>query len=148
MWLSYAGFGVLTWWWWRVLSSSSPLNVIWCFRGTCHLHSHGRRIGQARNLHEAVSEQSYVTVTEFLDFWTLEFHVFGHHKKPLKGHGFGLDSGGAVVPEAAQGVLCRENTPAVVSVGCLPHCPWGPFSMASILLTKTVPRWVAFEQPS
>jgi hypothetical protein len=33
--------------------SSSPLKVSRCFWGTCCLHFQGRRIGQARNQHEA-----------------------------------------------------------------------------------------------
>lgn len=45
-------------------------------------------------------------------------------------------------PSAAQGVLCRGAPLSSVSVGCLPHRPWGLYLMESALSLRTVSELV------
>jgi hypothetical protein len=52
--------------------------------------------------------------------------MFGLIKKAIKGRRYGLDEGtkAAVVPAAAQGVLCGRNPLSGSSVRNPPQCPW------------------------
>jgi hypothetical protein len=51
-----------------------------------------------------------------------------------------------VVLVTACGVICSGDSPAGVSVACLPQCPWGLFLTVSAPLLRIIPERVSFEQ--
>lgn len=59
-------------------------------------------------------------------------HAYSPFKDILKDHRFESDKdikalSGAIVPEAAQVVLCGENPLTAASTGCLPQSPYRQF---------------------
>ena len=78
--------------------------------------------------------------------------VFNPVKEAVKGRCLKLVEGVkgvmfAVVPAAVQGVLCRgDDFLCGVSIGCLPQCPQGLVVMACASSSRTILKWISFEQ--